>query len=350
MATNNDPPSANELPNEISEIIETGLEAMGVPIIMPTVLPRTIGGRGNSRLRARFQRRFQRQPVRVYRRPQEAAPAQEQQHTLHLPRCSYGCCDSVPSLGTRLKACSGCEQASYCSKTCQKRHWKQIHKYLCTNAKRHRLEINETNATNQDEEEEEEKKEPTDNPNDKAKRLQDAIDAAESGDVIEIPSGIYQQTAIKIHNKSLFLFGDGLETTVLQCHVIACGDSSTHTQLTISNLSVHGRIQVDRLHQVHLISTRVHCPDFVRFNAVIVRNVTDCLVYNCEIIGGSDAVCSLHTSLHLRQCDIHNAQHCGVVSNSTSTLKIEDCNIYGCQAVKSAAGYEEEGLNELTEY
>ena len=48
-----------------------------------------------------------------------------------IPVCT-GCKTEVD--GDTLKSCSACMKAKYCSKKCQKKHWK-IHKLVCVNAK-----------------------------------------------------------------------------------------------------------------------------------------------------------------------------------------------------------------------
>ena len=48
-----------------------------------------------------------------------------------IPLCT-GCNQEVD--GDTLKSCSACMKAKYCSRKCQKKHWK-IHKLVCVNAK-----------------------------------------------------------------------------------------------------------------------------------------------------------------------------------------------------------------------
>ena len=46
--------------------------------------------------------------------------------------CSCGACGKEPSAtGKRLQVCAGCRSVSYCSKQCQREHWKNGHKAEC---------------------------------------------------------------------------------------------------------------------------------------------------------------------------------------------------------------------------
>ena len=49
-----------------------------------------------------------------------------------MPICS-GCMKEVK--GDKLKSCSGCFKAKYCSRACQRRHWKIHNKKVCSDAK-----------------------------------------------------------------------------------------------------------------------------------------------------------------------------------------------------------------------
>ena len=54
-----------------------------------------------------------------------------------VPVCS-GCLKKVR--GDKLKSCSGCLKAKYCSRACQKKHWK-VHKKICSDAKSLRFKV-----------------------------------------------------------------------------------------------------------------------------------------------------------------------------------------------------------------
>ena len=54
-----------------------------------------------------------------------------------IPVCS-GCLKKVQ--GDELKSCSGCLKAKYCSRACQKKHWK-VHKKVCSDAKTLRFQV-----------------------------------------------------------------------------------------------------------------------------------------------------------------------------------------------------------------
>ena len=46
--------------------------------------------------------------------------------------CSCAACGKEPSAtGKRLQVCAGCRSVSYCSKQCQREHWKNGHKAEC---------------------------------------------------------------------------------------------------------------------------------------------------------------------------------------------------------------------------
>ena len=40
-------------------------------------------------------------------------------------------CDSCRALSEKLQRCAGCEVATYCSKDCQRQHWRAGHKNSC---------------------------------------------------------------------------------------------------------------------------------------------------------------------------------------------------------------------------
>lgn len=43
--------------------------------------------------------------------------------------CAY--CNKVEGIDENFKKCSACYLTTYCSKDCQKKHWKIVHKYKC---------------------------------------------------------------------------------------------------------------------------------------------------------------------------------------------------------------------------
>jgi len=53
--------------------------------------------------------------------------------------CSSSCCTNVMSLETdKYKECSLCHVPRYCSRPCQKAHWRLSHKHVCKEIKRWR--------------------------------------------------------------------------------------------------------------------------------------------------------------------------------------------------------------------
>ena len=48
------------------------------------------------------------------------------------PKCEL--CGTTGTITKRLKICGSCQRVYYCTKECQKQHWKQ-HKILCLNNK-----------------------------------------------------------------------------------------------------------------------------------------------------------------------------------------------------------------------
>jgi len=49
-----------------------------------------------------------------------------------VAKCSYFKCKNVESRPLEFQLCKGCQLAAYCSRKCQKRHWKNGHSQQCT--------------------------------------------------------------------------------------------------------------------------------------------------------------------------------------------------------------------------
>ena len=45
-------------------------------------------------------------------------------------RACFWCCHDL-SLLEKIKRCGSCELFAYCSKQCQKKHWKKVHRHSC---------------------------------------------------------------------------------------------------------------------------------------------------------------------------------------------------------------------------
>ncbi len=49
-----------------------------------------------------------------------------------IPKKDLRCCRKDCKKRTRLKTCSKCQLTTYCSKKCQKIHWKNGHSWQCS--------------------------------------------------------------------------------------------------------------------------------------------------------------------------------------------------------------------------
>jgi len=52
-------------------------------------------------------------------------------HSKSLKKCSHHQCETIEEHKNQFLCCSQCEKVYYCSKKCQKRHWKSHHKHYC---------------------------------------------------------------------------------------------------------------------------------------------------------------------------------------------------------------------------
>lgn len=69
-------------------------------------------------------------------------------------------CDGCRKLSEKLQKCAGCELATYCSKDCQRQHWRAGHKSGCRSFSKPRLTeqeimrlLNKEDGSNDNEEE-----------------------------------------------------------------------------------------------------------------------------------------------------------------------------------------------------
>lgn len=49
-----------------------------------------------------------------------------------LKKCFYDFCENMETKPGKFQSCMNCDTVFYCSKACQKEHWKIDHKFICT--------------------------------------------------------------------------------------------------------------------------------------------------------------------------------------------------------------------------
>jgi hypothetical protein len=52
--------------------------------------------------------------------------------SITLAKCSNPACEKKESTKGEFSKCSACKKSSYCSRVCQKEHWKSGHKAVCS--------------------------------------------------------------------------------------------------------------------------------------------------------------------------------------------------------------------------
>jgi hypothetical protein len=228
-----------------------------------------------------------------------------------------------------LLKCSRCKQAWYCEKSCQKSHW-TLHKITCSGAPRHCVAGTTLEA------------------------IQSCLDAAQPGDVVEIPEGDYLSSvagdAAKLTiNKAVHLVGAGMSEATVRANLNIQGDG-TGGKLVIANLQIHGSVIVEenKYNGLTFLSVQVACPRTGRNDAVSIKRCGGkVLLFCCEIIGGSDGLGIHGANVHIRDTDIQLAANRGILADNA--FIIEDSAVYNCggYGIKGRGGWHEKGTNTI---
>jgi hypothetical protein len=228
-----------------------------------------------------------------------------------------------------LLKCGRCKQAWYCKKSCQKSHW-TLHKITCSGAPRHCVAGTTLEA------------------------IQSCLDAAQAGDIVEIPEGDYRSSseagAAKLTiKKAVHLIGAGMSKVTLHASLNIQGNE-IDGKMVIANLKVKGNVSVqeNKYNGVTFVSVEVECPPSSRDDAFSIKRCGGkVLIFCCEIIGGSDGLGIYGANVHIKETDISFAASRGIFANDS--FLIEDSTVSNCggYGIKGRDGWDERGTNHL---
>jgi MYND finger len=285
-----------------------------------------------------------------------------------LQECEWNGCPGAGSSNLHsetpaapLKVCSRCRRAKFCSEQCQKLAWKNSHKYVCVSHSVVRHVVPAETTTNS-----------SSSSSNSVEAIQQAIDAAQPGDVVEIPAGTYgscsgtsAQGVDIVIPKPLYIVGlnnviiNGnlvikYETPMMMMGNNASSSSSSSScapllALVIANLEVKGHVVASNIDtQLTLASVKVSCR--ANSDAVSLQDCTGSggnnkiLLFGCEIMGGDDGLfISGSPRVHVKETTIKMASSRGIFANDYFVIEkstIADCGSYG---IKGRAGWEEKG-------
>ena len=271
-----------------------------------------------------------RQVVMDYIEKQEGQECQGQQAS----GCAWFGCSNGSAAETNLKACARCKKTKYCSKACQINDWK-MHKLSCFSPDVKRHLVKETTL----------------------EAISATANAAQPGDVIEIPSGTYisKSGARLIYiSKPLSIIGDGMDKVNVVGDFLFKEEANVDGTMSVQRLTINGSVKVCDTTSCNITfsSVMVKCPPELTAAGSDAFELRNCrgkvLLTCCEIVGGSDGlVLSGSPNVHIRETDIQHAQSRGIFADDY--FVIEDSAVYSCGSygIKGRAGWDERGDNQI---
>jgi len=179
--------------------------------------------------------------------------------------------------------------------------------------------------------------------------IQDTINSAAAGDVVEVPAGTYSGEDSLVINKPIYLLGEGMSKVTLNCLLQVQGNGTG--KLAIADLKVNGRVNVggNEYETITFLSVEVHCPPQLANDDAFTLGQCKgkVLVYCCEVIGGSDGLFISSGNVHIKETEVQLARSRGIFANDY--FVIEDSAVYNCggYGIKGRAGWHEMGQNEI---
>lgn len=240
-------------------------------------------------------------------------------------------CRSCGETGEGFKHCGRCKKVAYCSITCQKKAWK-THKWVCVSLSTPRHKVDRFTVS----------------------AIQNKIDSARPGEVIEIPAGTYSGNGTITIKKPLHLLGEDMDDVIINADLKVADAPTSGGTLVVANLSIEGIVDIHSTSygKITFQSFEVSCPPHLTEKGKDAFSITHSggkiLLSCCEIIGGSDGVMITGSNkVHITETDISYCSSRGIFANDY--FVIEDSCVYNCGSygIKGRAGWDEKGENQI---
>lgn len=236
----------------------------------------------------------------------------------------------------KLLFCGRCKTTKYCCKACQTSHWKAAHKHICVGSEIERHKVEEFTCA----------------------AIQQAIDAAQPNDVVELNVGTYEAGGVEelVISKPLKICGPGqvgINGVILKCHLVVKGIPE-NGEVLLTNFKVSGTacLQENSNTNITMYSVAVECSRELAERGIDTMKILSCqgkvLLFDCEILGGCDTlVISGAPKVHIKGTEIRFARSRGIFANDSFVIEDSVVDMCGAYGIKGRSGWNEKGDNDI---